>query len=118
MPYVSIAPSEANVDLIPKNAGPILCQASPECGLIPLTGCDHVGHSTRAPGVAGDHDRGGTCDRDREQLRLLDAEDVDLSSFFTDAEFDAMVGTGARGGADENAAVEPGPTDSACAVCC
>ena len=63
----------------------------------------------KALGVADNRASELGLDWDSEQLRLLDAEGVDLSSFFTDAEFDAIVGTGA--GADENAAIEPGPTD-------
>ena len=46
-----------------------------------------------------------------DQVQQLHAEGVDLSPFFSDAEFDALVGTGARDRADENTVVEPGPTD-------
>jgi len=46
-----------------------------------------------------------------EMLKHLQAEGLDLSAFWTDAEFAALFANGDAGHTDENAPVEPGPTD-------
>jgi DNA modification methylase len=48
---------------------------------------------------------------DVEMLRQLQAEGLDLSEFWTDTEFDELFGDPTAGLTDENAVVEPGPTD-------
>lgn len=47
---------------------------------------------------------------DVEMLKQLHAEGLDLSAFWTDAEFAALLAVPTAGLADENAVVEPGPT--------
>lgn len=48
---------------------------------------------------------------DLEMLKQLHAEGLDLSAFWTDAEFDELFRDPTAGLTDENAVVEPGPTD-------
>ena len=49
---------------------------------------------------------------DTDMLRQLQADGLDMSLFWSDDEFAEMMGTESDGGAqDENAVVEPGPTD-------
>jgi hypothetical protein len=48
---------------------------------------------------------------DVEMLRQLHADGLDLSAFWTDAEFADLFSTPSAGLTDENAIVEPGPTD-------
>jgi DNA modification methylase len=48
---------------------------------------------------------------DVEVLKQLDIEGFDFSPFWTDTEFAALVGESTPGLTDENAVIEPGPTD-------
>jgi DNA modification methylase len=48
---------------------------------------------------------------DVDRLKQLQAAGLDLSGFWTDSEFAALFADGAPGLTDENAVVEPGPTD-------
>jgi DNA modification methylase len=67
----------------------------------------------RAKALAIADNRVGELDLawDVDLLKRLQAAGLDLSGFWTDAEFAALFADGAPGLADENAVVEPGPTD-------
>lgn len=67
----------------------------------------------RAKALAVADNRVGELDLewDVEVLRQLHADGLDLSDFWTDAEFAALFAEPMTGLTDENAVVEPGPTD-------
>jgi len=67
----------------------------------------------RAKALAIADNRVGELDLewDVDMLKQLRADGLDLSAFWTEQEFDALFGDTTDGLTDENAAVEPGPTD-------
>ncbi|MGH7555870.1 MAG: DNA modification methylase, partial [Longimicrobiales bacterium] len=67
----------------------------------------------RAKALALADNRVGELDLewDVDMLKQLHAEGLDLSAFWTDAEFAALFAEPTAGLTDENAVVEPGPTD-------
>src|SRR5712692_9432012 len=67
----------------------------------------------RARAVAIADNRVGELDLewDVEMLKQLQADGLDLSAFWTDAEFATLLAEPTTGLTDENAVVEPGPTD-------
>jgi hypothetical protein len=68
---------------------------------------------SRAKALAIADNRVGELDLewDVDMLRGLHAEGLDLSAFWTDAEFATLLAESTTGVTDENAVVEPGPTD-------
>ena len=67
----------------------------------------------RAQALAIADNRVGEIDLewDVEMLKHLRAEGLDLAAFWTEAEFAALLGDRGVGLTDENAVIEPGPTD-------
>ena len=67
----------------------------------------------RARALAIADNRVGELDlqRDVDMLKQLHTEGLDLSAFWTDTEFAALLAEPTTGLTDENAVVEPGPTD-------
>ena len=67
----------------------------------------------RAQALAIADNRVGELDLewDVEMLKQVQADGLDLSAFWTEAEFAALLGDPAPGLTDENAVLEPGPTD-------
>jgi len=72
-----------------------------------------LAHDPRARALAIADNRVGELDLawDRDMLKQLQAEGLDLSPWWTDTEFAALLGEMKTGLTDENAVVEPGPTD-------
>jgi hypothetical protein len=67
----------------------------------------------RAQALAIADNRVGELDRewDAEMLKTLQADGFDLSAFWKDDELTALIGAPPSGLTDENAVMEPGPTD-------